>query len=871
MPADILQLHAHSASSPLTDIAQLVDNGLSRPLGEKTLPTILLYDENGLRLYDTITTDAPEYYLFRAEEQILEDHVDEIVKVMHGTLASVVQGEMVVELGAGALRKTSHILSALARSVSNDVLTAPITYYALDLEKGELERTLGLIQDSEIGKSLQGRVITRGICGTYDDGLKYISEGGLYNFLDFADSNTSLGPVGGFERAMSPASTHSSASESRDTFLSDTPPSSPGASSPPLHIMFLGSSLGNFSRSEAVEFLRGLPLRSGSGDTLLIGLDHNNDRARIEKAYHDPHGHTENFIKNGLRVAGRVLGSENLFDKENWEYVNKYDTDNRRHEAFLQAKMDHSVVAPNGKVYVFKQNEQIKIEESFKFSDKDAFSLFTEANLRPVQRWVDNNSEYSLWLVERPAFVFPLLSSPFARNRNGEAVLRKPYSTSPFGIPARQDWDIMWTLWDFVTLRMIPSSMLLEKPIDLRHICLFYLGHIPAFLDIHLSNLLEESFTHPEEYKRGIDPDVDDPTKCNPHSEVPTDLSSWPALSDIVDYQKRVRDRLMTLYDDIDSGKRSLTRKMGRVLFMTYEHEGMHAETLLYMLLQRAGTGTIPPPDFLKPDWTSLAVSWDAAPKPNHDTVILGPGTVTIGHDDDEREDAVSDKISLPDDHEYGWDNENPKRVVDVQQFEISWRPVTNGEFYEFYLGQGKDKVELPASWVVEDGVVQVRTLYGPVPMDVAKHWPVITSYDHLSTYAMVKGGRLPTEPELRLFYDKFHYGYEGGANTGFRNWHPLPATTGGGGDDGKGCNGGVWEWTSTVLDKVDGYSPSKLYPGYSMDFFDGKHNVVIGGSYVTPPRIAERNSFRNWYQRNYPYPWVGGRVVYDINTKAHN
>ncbi|KAL9711285.1 hypothetical protein Ac2012v2_005825 [Leucoagaricus gongylophorus] len=150
--------------------------------------------------------------------------------------------------------------------------------------------------------------------------------------------------------------------------------------------------------------------------------------------------------------------------------------------------------------------------------------------------------------------------------------------------------------------------------------------------------------------------------------------------------------------------------------------------------------------------------------------------------------------------------------------------------------------------------------------MTVAQHWPVLTSYDNLHAYATDKGGRLPTEPELRLFYDKFRHGYEEGANIGFRNWHPLPATTGGTKNGGKGCNGGVWEWTSTVLDKVDGYNPSNLYPGYSSDFFDGKHNVVIGGSYVTVPRIAERHSFRNWYQRNYPYPWVGGRVVYDRN-----
>jgi hypothetical protein len=59
--------------------------------------------------------------------------------------------------------------------------------------------------------------------------------------------------------------------------------------------------------------------------------------------------------------------------------------------------------------------------------------------------------------------------------------------------------------------------------------------------------------------------------------------------------------------------------------------------------------------------------------------------------------------------------------------------------------------------------------------MDIAQNWPVLTSYDHLLAYARSKGGRLPTEPELRLFFDKYDVGFEGGANSGFRNWHPVP------------------------------------------------------------------------------------------------
>lgn len=35
-------------------------------------------------------------------------------------------------------------------------------------------------------------------------------------------------------------------------------------------------------------------------------------------------------------------------------------------------------------------------------------------------------------------------------------------------------------------------------------------------------------------------------------------------------------------------------------------------------------------------------------------------------------------------------------------------------------------------------------------------------------------------------------------------------------GESGRGSNGGVWEWTSTVLEDHDGLVPTKLFPGYS-------------------------------------------------------
>ena len=52
-----------------------------------------------------------------------------------------------------------------------------------------------------------------------------------------------------------------------------------------------------------------------------------------------------------------------------------------------------------------------------------------------------------------------------------------------------------------ITMGMISPHLIYEKPIDLRHICLFYFGHIPTFLDIYLSRLLGEPHTEPDNFK----------------------------------------------------------------------------------------------------------------------------------------------------------------------------------------------------------------------------------------------------------------------------------------------------------------------------------------------------------------------------------
>lgn len=242
--------------------------------------------------------------------------------------------------------------------------TTPVTYYALDLEKRELERTLGQLAMSDIGSTLKGKVDAKGMLGeksviesiagkhsterattgTYDDGLGYIAAGGLSRQGPPEPIRTSIHTKSaGYQLPQSrdpspgspgsPGSTSSSNSHSADTHdtndTSYTAPSTPDSADPPLHIMFLGSSLGNFDREGDAAFLRSLPLRAGHGDTLLLGLDHGNEAAKIELAYDDPKGHTRDFIMNGLKAAGAALGDEGMFDEDKWAYVGKYNKEER--------------------------------------------------------------------------------------------------------------------------------------------------------------------------------------------------------------------------------------------------------------------------------------------------------------------------------------------------------------------------------------------------------------------------------------------------------------------------------------------------------------------------------------------------------------
>lgn len=95
--------------------------GLTAP--HKSLPSTYFYDDYGSALFAEIT-QLPEYYLTRAETEILEAHAHNII--------AATQPEELVEIGAGYAQKTQVLLSAIHAS------NAGSTYVAIDVSESAL-------------------------------------------------------------------------------------------------------------------------------------------------------------------------------------------------------------------------------------------------------------------------------------------------------------------------------------------------------------------------------------------------------------------------------------------------------------------------------------------------------------------------------------------------------------------------------------------------------------------------------------------------------------------------------------------------------------------------------------------------------------
>ena len=99
-------------------------------------------------------------------------------------------------------------------------------------------------------------------------------------------------------------------------------------------LLFLGSSLGNFDRTETAAFLERVAAGLSAGDHLLLGLDLVKDPAVLEAAYNDAAGVSAAFTRNLFARMNRELGT--ALDLDAIEHVAYWNESRERIDIFAR-------------------------------------------------------------------------------------------------------------------------------------------------------------------------------------------------------------------------------------------------------------------------------------------------------------------------------------------------------------------------------------------------------------------------------------------------------------------------------------------------------------------------------------------------------
>jgi len=160
-------------------------------------------------------------------------------------------------------------------------------------------------------------------------------------------------------------------------------------------ICFFGSTIGNFNRKQASEFLLNLSKNMQLEDKFLIGFDMVKDKIILEAAYNDDKNVTAEFNKNILIVVNNILYTD--FNTNDFEHSAFYNEEKFRIEMHLKALKDIQI---NSQYFhekiVIKQGETIHTENSHKYSISDISNFASVCKLKIENIFTDSKGYFSL-------------------------------------------------------------------------------------------------------------------------------------------------------------------------------------------------------------------------------------------------------------------------------------------------------------------------------------------------------------------------------------------------------------------------------------------------------------------------------------------
>jgi len=401
-----------------------------------------------------------------------------------------------------------------------------------------------------------------------------------------------------------------------------------------------------------------------------------------------------------------------------------------------------------------------------------------------------------------------------------------------------------------------------QKADPLRHPIIFYYGHTATFFinKFKLAKIIDER----------IDPQLESIFAVGVDEMSWDDLNekhyAWPTLEETQAYRDKLYKVVNEVIDRLPLELPITEDSPWWVIMMGIEHENIHLETSSVLIRQL-------PFEYVREDnqYKECNTYSDA---PKNELLLVNEGMVHLGKSRDAKL--------------FGWDNEYGSHTAHIPEFKAAKYLTSNAEFLDFVNDEGYSndtywcsegrawrdytKARYPLFWILRDGEYLLRTVSREIVLPLS--WPVEVNHLEAAAFCKWKSEKLgthitlPTEDEyIRLRDESGVASYldwsSQGKNIANINLEgsssPVPVNRYRHGNF-YDVIGNVWQWSRTPIYPFDGFKVHPIYDDFTVPTFDGKHNLINGGSWVSCGNLVIEKS-RYGFRRHF-YQHAGFRYV---------